>query len=486
MKSFFGKSFFIFTLLFLLISVRVLAFTPFYVNAEGAVVVWDTSSSIQLSTEAGSCSKFSNSEMIDKFADETNGIAQWGSVDLNEDGKFDVDLTFDILTGVIKDDITEQNLDTVYSTNSATLTDGINPIIFDDTGEIVDAIFGNANHFIVLGFAGPDTLDNSSISLATTITAGSGVFNCACIKTSTSDGCEVTADDVPDLVSMGIPYTEGLVVPFTETDLEATIVHEIGHFLGLSHSPVNDDLQVTPCDLDTDDCDALPTMYPIITDSADQLTLSRDDKVGILTLYGKNGWQDDYCTVVGTVLDTNGDPLRCASVEARADDDVFSVGEISGGFAPAKNKNVRSSSNPTGDYDTQDAGECLSDCGDFTLAGLKPGKKYTIQVRPISSDFVAGSAVPPCDNGQLDDVVEETLTTITAKECVAGKTINIGSVTTSSKSGLTDGGEKKSSSSGIVSCALNSHQPVSLLVLWMALLPVLLFCGFYSCLSSRA
>lgn len=132
-------------------------------------------------------------------------------------------------------DITPANF---ASTNNS--SDGLNPVVYDTDGEIIDMIFGLGAKNNTLGFAG------SSFS--------------------TSPTCQ---------------YREGRAVingffTMSDTTLVVTLAHEIGHLIGLDHTQ-----------LDTTQGISLsgnrPLMYP--SASRNTMTLHEDDEAAVSTLY---------------------------------------------------------------------------------------------------------------------------------------------------------------------------------------------------------
>lgn len=392
---------------------------PIFVNPDGEAATWDNSEAITYHPESGACATHDNSEMVDRIE---NNLSLWTGItsieltltpDEGEIGSIDVD-----------------NYATYFaaSESDSAASDGINPVIFDDDGEIVGDLFGSGNKVAVLGFAGPDGYSSDYA----TITDGEAFFNCFCILDNPND----TDGDCEDFG-----------IEFTEDDLDFTMIHEMGHMLGLDHTQVNQPIGEGSCDLDTEgDCDDLPTMFPVSVDAGDQMTPQRDDEVAFLNLYGSSTWDDSLCTITGSLLDANGDPLRCADVQAETGDTADTVALVSGIYAPNEDTN--------GDGLTDGEGECLSDCGDFTLRGLDPDKSYTITVKPIDSAWEGGSGIYPCDP-QLEGIEEEPIATIDA--CDAGETIELGSVETASTgSGSgSDDDDTDSDPDAFVACGVN-------------------------------
>ncbi|MBI2339602.1 MAG: hypothetical protein HYU99_04435 [Deltaproteobacteria bacterium] len=360
-------------------------------NTEGVPAAWDNSAAIAYHPESGSCGSFDNGAMLTKIGEN---LSQWSGIT-------DITLSFDPETGIIGS-IDNSNYSSLFTASSDCGDDGddLTPVVFDDDGTITDDIFGAGNRFSVLGFAGPAIFNDD----CSEILEGQAFFNCRCQTGSPSGSCP------------------GGVV-FTEDDLNFTIMHEFGHLLGLDHTQVNQSIGEGSCNTDTEgDCDALPAMYPQSVDAPDQITPQRDDEVAALTLYGGSAFASSFCTVTGTLEDANGDPLRCADIQAETGTPADTIAVVSGAFSPQRDSN--------GDGDTQDDGECFSNCGDFILRGLDPSKSYTITVKPIDSQWRGGSGINPCNSAQLDYVEEEEIDEVTAGDCVGGSTRALEAVAT--------------------------------------------------------
>lgn len=401
---------FVFLLIFS-VSISAFAGGPFIVTEDGVPVFWGENPTVEYHPEEGSCSTFSNAEMLTKLAEV---LSAWD--DLTE-----VDLSFDQINDTLTD-IDGDNYETYLytgsgtTTNNATLLDGFNAVAFDNDGDIVAAVAGESNRYFVLGFAAV----NSYSATTGQISDGMAVLNCLCIGEHPIYGtCE----------------TSGIEVVLTEEELDFTILHEFGHFLNLDHSQVNIDF------FDDDDTanDAdIPIMFPYSFDTSSGTALREDDIVALATLYPNDDFLDERCLITGDLLDASGNPLRCADMQASTDDPSQTVAYVSGASAAAEDNN--------GDSDTQDSGECNSDCGHFELY-LVPGRNYTLTVKPINSAFVGGSGVGPCSSSQLTTITEEDLLTIDADQCVAGQTTDIGNIISASTGGTSSGGSSGSSGS---------------------------------------
>lgn len=366
----------------------------YIITESGEPSRWDNTVNIRIHPESGECGSFTNAQMLTKLDDN---LGYW--LDLT-----DVDLNFVVTTGSIGGVDGCNYGDYLVGVDGATnagISDGLNPVLFDNDGEIVAEVAGSANKFRVLGFANP----SGFASDFTEIVDGQAVFNCRCLPGNTNGAC-----------------TGG--VEFTEDELNFTMVHELGHMLNLDHTQINGELADTAS---TDDDTNIPTMYPVSENAAAQISPTQDDIVNLADIYPAATFNSTYCLVTGTLLDSSGNPLRCADVQATTADVADAVAFVSGAYAPAVDGND--------DGDTVDAGECTSNCGDFQLY-LTPGKTYTVAVAAINSSFTGGSGISPCANGQLSTIVDEDVATITAGQCTAGGTLSLGNITTTSTGGV--------------------------------------------------
>lgn len=234
--------------------------------------------------------------------------------------------------------------------NFVTKNDGTNPVIYDSSGAITDAIFGPGSG--VLGAAGPSLLVPSSAKLV----KGFAIFN----------GKEFTEDST--------------------TILRAVITHELGHFLGLGHSQTNGTRVggTIPGFLGTVETEDVETMFPLLIDAAEQphpmSTLHKDDVAAISTLYPTPAFSATTGSLQGDVLDFDGTtPLQGINVIARNVANPFAdaVSCVSGALAGGRLGG--------------------SGLGGWALRGLTPGATYLVYIEEVGGFFVGGASVGPLD-----------------------------------------------------------------------------------------
>ena len=134
-------------------------------------------------------------------------------------------------------------------------------------------------------------------------------------------------------------------------DVESIAVHEIGHFLGLSHSALGE-TELQPGGRRVIGAESV--MFPIAFSRGNisDRQLRADDIAGISDLYGTRAFTRDFGSISGRVT-KNGRPVKGAHVVA------FSTqsGKLIGGFS-------------------------LNDDGEFVIAGLQPGP-HILRAEPL-------------------------------------------------------------------------------------------------------
>jgi len=229
--------------------------------------------------------------------------------------------------GELPVDVTADNYGVYWNSN-----DGINPIVFDTDGSIMDTVYGAGGSTSVLGFA---SFSTGSAYIGEGFVVLNGLF----------------AD---------VPENPGV--------LKATVVHELGHFAGLDHCQINTDYAQNG--IPTDDR-YVPTMFPFQTDNDTSVAvLNPDDEAALTLLYPDETMIDSgYGKISGTVRRADGSPVLGANVVA------VMIGH--------ENMNQFSS---VSDYYQQSTGA-------FEMYVL-PGT-YKIFIEPVNTAFTGGSSVGP-------------------------------------------------------------------------------------------
>ncbi|MEM7247840.1 MAG: thrombospondin type 3 repeat-containing protein [Acidobacteriota bacterium] len=303
---------------------RLEAGSPIRVSSSGQPYAWD--GTVVYSVDPGTLGNLTNAQARQLVRD---GFDQWELIPT-------ADLTY-VEGDDLASDITLANIGTVWSR-----CDGINPIIFDDDGSITDGLLGPGASRGVLGFAGFNCSDGS------TITEGQSVINGAFI-----DG---TSPDV------------------TVTEMLAVCVHEFGHLSGLHHAQVNFDYVSDGVGAN----DAfLPTMNPTIGDDGSHMaTLSPDDIQIFSQLHGTPEFGTAHATLRGTVWASDGTtPVTGANIIVRR--------------LGAEREDAMSSL--SGDRHVPGA-TAASVAGEWEVHGLPPGE-YQVQLEELDPRWAFPTSV---------------------------------------------------------------------------------------------
>jgi hypothetical protein len=251
---------------------------------------------------------------------------EWSNI-----SKSRINFTFGTL---LNEDVTESNFWN-YIDNPK---DGLNPIIFDANGALINLLLGNGAADQTLGIAGP--LYNS---LTGVIIEAEAILN-------------------------GKMFTNQVV------DLEriySTLLHEIGHFIGLDHSQLHLDFAY---DHDLSNNLFLPIMFPLETsDQFSSQSLSEDDRFTLAGVYPDEEEMAKLATIKGAVFRPYYVPVQGANVVAVKTDSpiIHRYSVVSDLF--------------------------IQQTGEFLFAGLLPGS-YELFIEPIHEAFWGPSGVGPFTN----------------------------------------------------------------------------------------
>ncbi|HSR68953.1 MAG TPA: hypothetical protein VLU25_13530 [Acidobacteriota bacterium] len=209
-----------------------------------------------------------------------------------------------------------------------------NPVIFDNDGAVIDMLLGAGSRNSVLAFSGPRFINTNTRNFL----SGFAVFN-------------------------------GLFA--LSENFQATVVHELGHLLGLDHTQAN---RLLASNQDAEDNWLVPLMYPFAIANAVEQPL-RDDIAWISWLQPASSFQETG-SISGNVTRRGGEPLRGANVvavrlEPNDAESLHEVVSVVSGFL-------------------------LDGSGDYLIPGLIPGR-YVVFIEPLDPRFVGGSSVGPYD-----------------------------------------------------------------------------------------
>jgi hypothetical protein len=315
---------------------------PLLVNGAGEPLKWDSSVLVPFNPDQGTLGTLTNAEAVTLVADS---FAAWEAVQTST-----VSFTN---AGALPVDVTAGN---VFAFLGA--CEGLSPIIFDTDGSIIDFLFGPGAGDVIVAFAGPEC----------------GFF-------------------VPPRITEAIAGLNGRFidgvgpVEISLTDFTAAFRHEFGHFLNLDHTQLN----ITEA-LDGDPTNdfAVPTMFPLLVNGAEQLSLHKDDAVSVSVLYPEPAFFPSTGAITGLILPppsplfVGGTPFQGANVIARnvADPLVDATSNVSGArFFPFS---------PGGPPPAALQGL-------YEHFGLTPGASYTVEIEQIDPRFTGGSSVGPLD-----------------------------------------------------------------------------------------
>lgn len=311
-------------------------------------------------------------------------------------------------------------------------TECLNSVIFDNSNvperSLVDAIQGQCARFSILAFAGILPKQDAQGAITDPVLKSAQmVISGACVS-------PVIAPD-PNCDFPATPDNEGACPAggITMQELKGTIVHEVGHFLGLDHTLVNKQNYID-CQTGTGSCDLenIPTMIGLFVPGADLSTLHYDDKVSFAKYYPSSTTTvsgveviPGTCTLAGKVFRSNGTTQqRCMEVVAKLDNNpATSTGMVSGAEVPRNS--VLTQIQETGNDPNGANNDCSdpANCSNFEFRGLTPGN-YTIGVQNFNDNGkgtgLADFVLEPCHPALTASSNLDNPSALTNVSCVAG------------------------------------------------------------------
>lgn len=181
---------------------------------------------------------------------------------------------------LIKLDVNQANFNNYLPSVDGTVfnaDDNLNPVIYDDNGEIIDAYFGIGQSNDIVGFA------------ASILFSGASYF------------------------SEGYTVINGKNLKSSNTTFKLLVAHEIGHFIGLDHSQVDINNQESGGQFcSTSSRDKYPVMYPFACRNVD--SLHEDDISAISALYPGATVNTSLGTLNGRLTDQSGKVILGANM----------------------------------------------------------------------------------------------------------------------------------------------------------------------------
>ncbi|MEW6239059.1 MAG: dockerin type I domain-containing protein [Candidatus Omnitrophota bacterium] len=282
----------------------------------GSPVTWKPNGKTLLyQVDQGAMGPLSNYQAINLIQ---TAFQKWSRVDTST-------LAFDKAKDVLSEDVTSKNYNRIVNS----LPSDANPIIFDDDGSIIDLLMGSGSKTNILGLTST-SINNSDIVKAQI------VFN-------------------------GYYFERE---HYSQTKIQATFLHEVGHVFGLDHSQYSRHLAQDG--IGSND-GTISVLYPTTTDDDSQRQeLSFDDKIAVSNLYPTIYHKNSTGSIRGTVK-RGSTELPGVNIIARDANDPVS----------------RIATTVSGTYNNR---------GAYEIAGLPPGK-YEVMAEAVDSYFKGTSSV---------------------------------------------------------------------------------------------
>jgi len=239
-------------------------------------------------------------------------------------------------------------------------TDGLTAIIYDQTGAILESVYGNLQANAIVGGAGPVV---PKARTPAPLVEGGAIINGRFY------------DDAPDeIFKNDLPYDQ----------FKGAFIHEIGHMLNFDHAQAGVAYSETGFEIGSmggysppryePDYRGVPTMFPFVMPQME--TLELDDKSWLLEVYGDSASKAGLGSISGIVSTFDGITTNGINIVAyNVDDPTSMVTCVSGYIDP---------------YHT------LAATGSYKIPLLPPGK-WVLYAESILGAFIDGSSVGPED-----------------------------------------------------------------------------------------
>ncbi len=326
-------------------------------STSGTPIGWESGTTIQYYLDPGSLGRLTN-EQAHTLLKEAMKI--W------EDASPEADVPRFEFAGYLSEDVNGTNYQTYVSLGSC---------YADDLASCPSEAQKNLQTVII--FDEDDSILDNELCRITSCAAAAGA--------RTFSGSPVD----PRNIIQGI-FVLGSSSGLTSTKIKAvvgTMVHELGHLLGLAHTSVNQEADIA----DMEELDRyLPTMFTsskivaLENVSIRQSTPTPDDIAGISVLYPSDGFSTETATIKGQILKSDNSPMIHVNVIARNIDDPLceAYSYLSGRLCEAASSTGCESSSTPSDRDSS-----------YEISDLPPGS-YTLEVEEVADESLAMTLAP--------------------------------------------------------------------------------------------
>ncbi len=321
-------------------------------GADGNTAVSYQNPAITVHVENGDLGTLSNAAAVSLMQ---QAFDIWSNVDTSN-------ISLSINQTLLDLDIDQDNAETylpAVDQSELNEDDGINPIVFDSDGQIIDKYFGTGQSDFIIGFAQSISTTTGSFFLE-----GFAVIS----------GKNSTTDDAFKLL----------------------LAHEIGHFIGLDHSQLDIDNTESLSFCDSTSLENYPLMYPVRCRNV--VSLHADDRSAVSALYPTANTGDSFGTLQGIFVDDEGDAILGANIWAKniTTGEAYSIVSdylLQGtGFykllLPAGSYTLHANSINTEFFDVSAVGPYASTISDISFSSPHPISEVSYQGQSEGSDEV--------------------------------------------------------------------------------------------------